>query len=427
MPELLEKQGYKQTELGWIPEAWNIIKIKDVGDIITGSTPKTANKDFYLNGTRLWASPSDLGKEKHIENTQTKLSELGFNQTRKICKKSILVTCIGSTIGKIGMAGQEMSTNQQINSIVCNKKHDPDFYYYVIDNISDFIKRMASTQAVPILNKTDFSNLEVIEPSLPEQQKIAEILSTVDEKIDCIDKQIEQTEQLKKGLMQELLTKGIGHNEFKDTEIGRIPKSWIIKKLAELSIQKIQNGIFNDPKKVGKGYKLINVVNLYTEPKIKTNNLKLLEANQDEYNSFKVYDGDIFFTRSSLKKEGIAHCNIYDSKDNEDILFECHIIRMRPNKNIISPFYLFRYCRTQTARKHFMANAKTTTMTTIDQKGIGEIQVPIPPLKEQYKIAEILGSVDEKLETLQDKKSEYENLKKGLMQKLLTGQIRVRV
>ncbi len=124
---------FKDSELGRIPESWEIVQIKQLGLVVTGSTPKTANKKFYENGIRLWASPSDLGKSKEIKNTATKLSDLGFEQTRILPARSILVTCIGSTIGKIGIAYEEMSTNQQINSVVCNEENYSDFYYYILD------------------------------------------------------------------------------------------------------------------------------------------------------------------------------------------------------------------------------------------------------------------------------------------------------
>jgi len=197
---------FKDSEIGRIPESWKVVQIKQLGSVVTGSTPKTSNKDFYKYGIRLWASPSDLGKSKEIKNTATKLSDLGFEQTRILPARSILVTCIGSTIGKVGIAYEEMSTNQQINSVVCNEKNDPDFYYYVLEQKKDYIKKLAGTQAVPLLNKTDFSMIKVIQAPLKEQKQIAEILSTTDEKLETLKAKKESFEELKKGLMQKLLT-----------------------------------------------------------------------------------------------------------------------------------------------------------------------------------------------------------------------------
>lgn len=197
---------FKESEIGRIPTGWEVVELKKIGQIVTGSTPKTSNQEYYTNGTRLWASPSDLGKSKEVKNTANKLTDLGFEQTRILPARSILVTCIGSTIGKIGMAYEEMSTNQQINSLVCTKENSPDFYYYVLDMKKEYIKNLAGTQAVPLLNKSDFSVIKVPLPPLEEQKQIAEILSTSDEKLEILRAKKEAFETLKKGLMQKLLS-----------------------------------------------------------------------------------------------------------------------------------------------------------------------------------------------------------------------------
>ena len=175
-----------------------------------------------------------------------------------------------------------------------------------------------------------------------------------------------------------------------------IPDGWSKTDLLSLSSNGLMNGAFNDPKLVGTGYKLINVVNLYSEPYIKTTELELLNLPSSDYEKFKAEKCDIFFTRSSLKLEGIAHCNIF-LDNREDVIFECHIIRARPDKSKIDPRYLHYFCVSPNARKHFMSYAKTTTMTTIDQNGIGSLNVLLPPLLEQCRIAEVLGVWDESI------------------------------
>jgi type I restriction enzyme S subunit len=177
--------------------------------------------------------------------------------------------------------------------------------------------------------------------------------------------------------------------DYKQTKVGIIPEDWDVVKLGDLSQNGIMNGVFNDPKKVGKGLKLINVVNLYNEPFINYDDLKLLEVSEKEYKKFSALKGDLFFTRSSLKEEGIAHCNLFNI-DTNDTVFECHTMRIRPNKEIVNSYYLFRYCQSFYARKILISNSKTTTMTTIDQNGLVSLLVPLPPLKEQEKINRLL-------------------------------------
>jgi type I restriction enzyme S subunit len=167
--------------------------------------------------------------------------------------------------------------------------------------------------------------------------------------------------------------------------------NWETYFLKDLSETRISNGAFNDPKKVGQGYRLINVSDLYTEPRIDVAKLNRLEVTLKEYRNYAVKRGDIFFTRSSLKLEGIAQCNIFDS-DVNDVIYECHVMRVRPKKHIILPEYLREYCRSGQARKYFMRHAKTTTMTTIDQDGVGGLPVIVPSLNEQKVIIALIST-----------------------------------
>ena len=182
---------------------WEQCQIKDFGKVITGSTPPTSKTEFYDNGVFLWASPADLGNVKDVISTKTKLSQQGFDKCRKIPAHSILVTCIGSTIGKMGMATTEMATNQQINSIIpidCS----PDYVYYSIQ--SRFPKYITSiaTQAVPILSKSVFESLDSYKTSIEEQNKIGKLLHLLDERIDAQSKIIEEQETLLRSLRHKL-------------------------------------------------------------------------------------------------------------------------------------------------------------------------------------------------------------------------------
>ncbi len=138
---------------------WKDCSIQDYGEVVTGNTPPTSHAEYYENGTYLWASPADLGINKNITETKTKLSLSGFKKTKNIPKGSVLVTCIGSTIGKMGMATETMASNQQINSIVVNDKSNCDFVYYAICRAFPRYLAEVGVQAVPILSKSNFEKL----------------------------------------------------------------------------------------------------------------------------------------------------------------------------------------------------------------------------------------------------------------------------
>ena len=178
--------------------------INELGDVITGTTPPTNDKENYGN-EYLWASPIDMGLYKYVYDTKNKLSEKGFKKVRPIPKDSILVTCIGSTIGKMGIAYKEMATNQQINTLICNKNFDNNYIYYCIEyNFPRFLNKIAF-QAVPIISKSEFEKLMVnCSTNKLEQTKIANFLSLLDKKIELQTKKIENLKLFKLALQNNI-------------------------------------------------------------------------------------------------------------------------------------------------------------------------------------------------------------------------------
>jgi type I restriction enzyme, S subunit len=136
---------------------------------------------------------------------------------------------------------------------------------------------------------------------------------------------------------------------YKQTEVGVIPGEWEVMPLSLLAALPVQNGVFNEPSRKGRGCKLINVIDLYSDSPINTSDLERFDATKDEIARFGVADGDLFFTRSSLTPDGIAHCNIYRQAYPEYIVFDCHLIRVRANTTKADPFFLATYCTSQWA------------------------------------------------------------------------------
>lgn len=182
---------------------WQEKQLGELGDIVTGSTPPTTKGEYY-NGNFSFVSPYDINEKRFVEKTKTTLTELGFLKGRKIRTGSSLFVCIGSTIGKVAQSSIDCITNQQINSVIPYENYNDDFIYTLLENHSHKIKILAAEQAVPIINKTTFSNYNVFVPSLPEQQKIATFFSAIDEKISHSSTQIEKMETWKKGLLEQM-------------------------------------------------------------------------------------------------------------------------------------------------------------------------------------------------------------------------------
>ena len=203
-------------------EEWQNYKIKDLGKIITGTTPPTSDKENY-GESYLWASPIDMGINKYINNTKNKLSEKGFQKIRKIPANSVLITCIGSTIGKTAISKYEMSTNQQINSLICNKQFNYEYCYYCINfNFPKFLSKI-SFQAVPIISKSEFEKLTLaVTKNMYEQEKIGNMLSLLDKKIELQSKKIEALKLYKKGLLYQEYNKLYNFGNL--LELGKLAK-----------------------------------------------------------------------------------------------------------------------------------------------------------------------------------------------------------
>jgi type I restriction enzyme S subunit len=202
--------------------------------------------------------------------------------------------------------------------------------------------------------------------------------------------------------------------EFKD--------EWHDFQLIDLSLNGFSNGVFNDPKKVGKGYKLINVKDMYQGDDIDVDSLTLVDLDPKEFQHNKVEYGDIFFTRSSLVKEGIAHSSV-NLTNNQDITYDGHLIKMRPQLNLVDPMFLLYLTKTKKVRNQLITRGKTTTMTTIGQNDIASVVLLLPKVEEQGKIASLLSNLNTKIQQLTRKKALLEKYKKGISQQIFNQKL----
>ena len=256
-----------------------------------------------------------------------------------------------------------------------------------------------------------------IPESKDEQQKIADCLSSIDDLITAQAQKLATLKEHKKGLMQQLFpaegetVPKLRFPEFRDAG------EWVNYFLVDIASEKLSNGVFNDPDKVGHGFKLINVIDMYVDPYIDETKLSLLDISDAEFAKNKVLNGDIFFTRSSLVKEGIAQSSIYLG-NAEDVTFDGHLIRLRPNKSILNNLFLHYALKSSVVRHQLISKGKTATMTTIGQSDIAETKIQIPEKDEQQKIADCLSSVDALITAQGEKVEALKEHKKGLMQQL---------
>lgn len=179
--------------------------LKDLGNIVTGATPKTSVAEYWENGDILFVSPGDMLGNKYVKNTEKKVTSSGAASVRIIPAKSVMVTCIGSTIGKMALSSKLCVTNQQINTIIPNEEYDSNFIYYALCNNRNLFEELKGTTAVPIINKSDFQDLQIMLPSKEEQKKIGEFFSELDEMIELHEEKLKKLQDLKQAYLNELL------------------------------------------------------------------------------------------------------------------------------------------------------------------------------------------------------------------------------
>lgn len=186
---------------------WKEVKLKELGRVVTGTTPSSKFPDEF--GSEMpFVTPSDYKNyNKWISSAERYLSDKGITklQSRVLPKKSLLVTCIGSNMGKVAINKIPVVSNQQINSIVPNENIDADFLYYKLIDSYDVLRMYGEAgTAVPIVNKGEFENIEIVIPeNKSEQRSIAEVLSSLDDKIDLLHRQNKTLEQLAETLFRQ--------------------------------------------------------------------------------------------------------------------------------------------------------------------------------------------------------------------------------
>ncbi|WP_146107516.1 restriction endonuclease subunit S [Aliivibrio sifiae] len=248
--------------------------------------------------------------------------------------------------------------------------------------------------------------------------------------IEKTQAQINKLKDLKTGMMQELLTRGVGvdekpHTEFKDSPVGRIPKGWEVDTFD--NVFTLKNGVNKGKEFFGQGVPIISYRNVYDGNGIYDGMLtNRVEMTEGELSRFKVNLGDIFITRTSETADEIGFTNVYlGSLDN--VVYNGFVIRARQKRKIFDINYCKYAFQANYMRQQMIHSSKFTTRAGISGESLNLLKIIIPPLSEQKAIGDTLSAVDGRIQTLMKIKTSKVSLKKALMQDLLTGKVRVKV
>ncbi len=415
-----------------LPKGWELVTLESVTNKMqSGGTPKSTNEDFY-NGKIPFVKIEDITScKKFLTKTKITINEEGLkNSSAWLVPKDSILYSMYASLGFLAINKIPVSTNQAIMNIIPNsEKIDLEYLYQFLLDLKNKIDKFIDQTTQKNLNAQKVKNFLIPLPPLEEQKKIADILSTVDKKIAFVEENINATEELKKGLMQKLLTEGICHTEFKDSELGRIPESWEVVPFIELADKNIKHSFTGGPfgsdlkseHYTDIGVRVIQLQNIGDGYFINNDFVYVSEEKAESLKSCQIYPNDIILAKMA---EPVARACLIPDIESKYIMCSDGI-RLKVDNSKFNTEFIFYSINYDNFRKIAVARSTGTTRLRIGLSALKSIPIVIPPLEEQKQIAEILSTVDNKLENLKEKKQSFENLKKGLMQKLLTGEVRV--
>ncbi|MFN8288743.1 MAG: restriction endonuclease subunit S [Chitinophagaceae bacterium] len=408
MSESIELKGMEA-----IPAEWSVRPLGSLAEIIMGQSPSSSSYNTEGVGKLLIQGNADIADRKSNPRVWT-------SEVTKECELGDIIMTVRAPVGAIAKALHSACIGRGVCAIRSDEVNMEFLYQFLINYESDW-KSLEQGSTFTAVNGKDIRNLKVVLPTNEEQQKIAEILSTVDEKIEVIEEKISITQDFKRGLMQRLLTKGIGHTEFYHSSVGEIPRSWKVSKLGEIG--DFKNGINKSKEDFGHGFPFINLMNVFGTNTVKAKGLSLVNATQNELEDYQLLEGDVLFIRSSVKPEGVGLTAVVTT-DLPNTVFSGFLIRFRDNGSLTTEFK--KHCFfSNDFRRRLLNLSSVSANTNINQKALESLAIAIPPIEEQIQIAQIFEAFDEKISLLEEKRDVFLNLKSGLMQQLLSGKIRV--
>lgn len=409
---------FKHTEVGKIPQEWRVVK---TGDVCTSIVPGR-NKPKVFNGDIPWITIPDVdGLMLSTSKTGLAVSreELRKAKGKTIPPNTVVMTCVG-TFGIAAVTTREIVINQQLHGFVCKEDVLPLYLCWVLRSKEGEMITLAGKTTIPYLNREKCESIYFALPPLSEQKKIAAILSSVDEAIASTKAVIDQTRKVKQGLLQQLLTCGIGHTKFKNTAIGKTPEGWAVLPLANLCY-KITDGSHQAVKTSKDGQIPFLYVSCVRDGKILWENTARIsfETYNDISKGREPKPGVVLYTAvGSYGHAALVHTNIPFS-------FQRHIAYILPNPDKIYSEFISIFLNSSIGRKYADTVAVGNAQKTVTLQQLSSFTLPVPPLAEQKKIIEIISTFENILSISENRLQMLSEIKHGLMQDLLTGRVRV--
>ena len=393
------KEGYKKTEIGVIPEDWNLLSAKNLMKIETGSRNTEHKSD---NGKYLFFVRSQ--QVEHIDSYHYDC-------------EAVLTAGDGVGTGKVfHYINGKFDAHQRVYVMSQFKDISGRFFYnYFKENFGNEVAKYTAKSSVDSVRRDMIAEMLIPVPSPEEQQKIAEALSDMDNLISSLEKLIEKKKAIKQGAMQELLTGKKRLSGFSGAW-----KEFCIGKIGEFygGLSGKTKNDFN----CGNAH-YITFLNVLSNVKIDTSMLASVNVKETE-NQNAVKKGDLFFNTSSETPEEVGMCAVLDEEiENTYLNSFCFGFRMKNNEH--NPIFLSYYLNSSIGRKIMSTLAQGATRYNLSKNNFAETIIELPTKEEQTAIASILSDMDAEITALEQKLTKCQKLKQGMMQQLLTGKIRL--
>jgi type I restriction enzyme S subunit len=413
------KPGYKQTEVGVIPEDWLICQLREVCTVLRGGSPRPIEDYLTENADGInWIKIGDVGVgAKYIDSTAERILPSGMSRSRYVKPGDFLLS-------------NSMSFGRPYILRIDGCIHDgwlvignyqtsfsSEYLYYCLSSggvLAQYL-RYAAGSSVLNLNKDIVSRVHVAIPGPQEQANISKALGEVDQLIEQLEGLIYKKKNIKQAAMQELLTG--------KRRLPGFSGEWEGARLGELF--KFRNGLNKAKEFFGKGTSIVNYMDVFNNSAIYVSTLRgRVLLTKQERQAFDVCMGDVFFTRTSETREDIGIASVVLG-EVADTAFSGFLLRARPINNRLEHGFKAYCFQSEEVRTQIVSKASYTTRALTNGRILSEVKMLVPPLPEQLAIANVLADMDAELSALEEHLCKARELRQGMMQQLLTGKIRL--
>jgi type I restriction enzyme, S subunit len=392
---------------------WALKKLGELGAVSTGSTPPTSESRYY-DGDLPFVTPAELDMGLPVTTTPRTLTIEGAAHTRILPEGAVMVCCIGS-LGKIGIAGRSVATNQQINSVVFDRDQVlPQYGFYACRLLKPKLESMAPATTVPIVSKSKFADLTIPVPPVAEQWRIAQVLNRA-----------EALRAKRRAALAELgsLTQSIFLDIFGDPSTNS--RNWTMDRLGRFA--EFRYGTSNKSGTLGKpALRIPNVVG----GAIDLSEIKFVPVNAAELERLRLRDGDILFVRTNGNPEFVGRCAVFNPSlitsglNGDEFIYASYLIRARLVANSITPLFLREYLLGREGRRQLRSRSKTSAgQFNINTDSLGSISIPLPPISLQHEFARRVSGVDDLKKTQRASLAELDKLFASLQHRAFRGEL----